>query len=289
MNDQLIGVDQATHPDGFVDYYAILATAPSTPAEEMREKINALYQEAQTNRDHRSLPRRREYQILLELLPQARTILLDETRRKRYNAYRQAVEMQSPRMAYPEFFESLTRERNAPDSHVDILTIRDLSRLRRATTALDPTGSESAPDNEPITEVKAVTGPTPIAPAFPAPSSPPANEVGVPEETLTTAREATSPSNSPASIFKAATEASETTSAASPPTPAPPSTPSGPISEAHKFSANALLGGAIVLGGMLGVLPNMVGVPIVLTVPLAVLCGGVTAYVFSMTGEVIEN
>lgn len=130
MNANLSTVENALSADGFVDFYQILDASPDTPAAQIQENINARYQEAQTHRDHRVPARRRESQLLLETLPQARTILLDPARRKRYNAYCVAVAMQTPRIPYPEFLSGLLREKEEIDAGTDILTVRDLSRLR---------------------------------------------------------------------------------------------------------------------------------------------------------------
>ena len=114
---------EAQHADGFVDYYALINTSSSTDDDDLREQINALYKEAQTNRDHRTPARRREAEVLLELLPQARTVLLDPKRRRRYDAYRGAVEMQSPRMAFEEFLPSLLAEKEKAPAGADILSL----------------------------------------------------------------------------------------------------------------------------------------------------------------------
>src|SRR5689334_1887599 len=102
---------EAQHADGFVDFYSLIGVSSTLGSDELRDQINALYKEAQTDRDHRTPARRREAQLLLELLPQARTILLDPKRRRRYDAYRGAVEMQSPRMPFSEFLPGLIAER----------------------------------------------------------------------------------------------------------------------------------------------------------------------------------
>lgn len=244
MNDNALGLEKAIHPDGFVDFYAILGVDSSTPASQIQESINALYQEAQMNRDHRVAARRREYQTLLEVLPQARLVLLDEARSKRYRAYCHAVEMELPRMPYPEFLSTLVREKEVADVRTDILTIRDLSRLRIAS------GEEA--------EV-----PKPAAPT-------------IPQEAPTLAEPVAPPVVEEARLETVA------------PLAAPVAPAAGPVSEAQKFSLSSLLGGGLILLGLLASLPTLAGVPLILAVALALLGAGVCAYVFSLTGEVIE-
>ena len=73
----------AAHADGFVDYYELLQMPSSSSEEELRGRIQGLYSEAQANRDHRNLNKRRDYQALLEYLPQARNVLIeDQTKRQ---------------------------------------------------------------------------------------------------------------------------------------------------------------------------------------------------------------
>ncbi len=117
----------AQHADGFVDFYALIGASTDLGADELREHINARYKEAQTDRDHRTPARRQEAGLQLELLPQARTVLLDAKRRRRYDAYRQAVEMQSPRMAFEEFLPSLLRDLETVAPNADILSRASLN------------------------------------------------------------------------------------------------------------------------------------------------------------------
>ncbi|RYE99415.1 MAG: hypothetical protein EOO77_35585 [Oxalobacteraceae bacterium] len=135
---------EAQHADGFIDFYTLLAATPSVGAEELREQINTLYKDAQTDRDHRTPTRRREAQLLLELLPQARTILLDPKRRRRYDAYRGAVEMQSPRMPFEEFLPSLLNERESVPAAADILSVsrRSIKTVNAPTAEAAAVGDE---------------------------------------------------------------------------------------------------------------------------------------------------
>jgi multidrug efflux pump subunit AcrB len=78
----------AVKADGFIDYYELIHEEPHATITRLRSTINDLYNEAQANRDHRNLNKRRSYQQMLDLLPQAREFLLDEDNRHQYNIYR---------------------------------------------------------------------------------------------------------------------------------------------------------------------------------------------------------
>lgn len=79
----------AVKADGFIDYYELIHEEPDATITRLRSTINDLYNEAQANRDHRNLNKRRSYQQMLDLLPQAREFLLDEDNRHKYNIYRE--------------------------------------------------------------------------------------------------------------------------------------------------------------------------------------------------------
>lgn len=79
----------AVKADGFVDYYELIHEESDATVARIRSTITDLYNEAQANRDHRNLNKRRVYQELLDLLPQAREFLLDEDIRHKYNIYRE--------------------------------------------------------------------------------------------------------------------------------------------------------------------------------------------------------
>jgi len=79
----------AVKANGFVDYYELIHQEPDATITSLRSAINDLHNEAQANRDHRNLNKRRSYQELLDLLPQAREFLLEEDIRHKYNIYRE--------------------------------------------------------------------------------------------------------------------------------------------------------------------------------------------------------
>ena len=81
--------NSAVKADGFVDYYELIHQEPDATITALRSAINDLYNEAQANRDHRNLNKRRSYQELLDILPQAREFLLEDDIRHKYNIYRE--------------------------------------------------------------------------------------------------------------------------------------------------------------------------------------------------------
>ncbi|HEX8464950.1 MAG TPA: hypothetical protein VF627_10080 [Abditibacterium sp.] len=71
----------------FVDFYQILELPLDADRNTLRKRINALYLDAQSNLDHRDFETRLKSQKLFEsTLPQARFVLLDDTRRAQYLA-----------------------------------------------------------------------------------------------------------------------------------------------------------------------------------------------------------
>jgi hypothetical protein len=93
--------------DGTVDFYVMLNEPQDAPVDGIKAKINSLYSEAQANRDHRNLTRRKEYQALLDMLPWARTALLDADKRQRYDAYLAAARTGTNSPEFPEFMDDL--------------------------------------------------------------------------------------------------------------------------------------------------------------------------------------
>lgn len=78
-------------PD-FIDFYQLLGADVEATTTALRRKINDLYQEAQSNRDHRNPTKRRRYEALCDLLPYCRIVLLDPDKRARYDRYREQHE-----------------------------------------------------------------------------------------------------------------------------------------------------------------------------------------------------
>jgi len=86
----------ASDPNGaasdFIDFYQLLGADSEATTTALRRRINDLYSEAQSNRDHRNPTKRRRYEALCELLPYSRIVLLDPDKRARYDRYREQFE-----------------------------------------------------------------------------------------------------------------------------------------------------------------------------------------------------
>ena len=123
MSETPINRLAALREDGFVDFYELLAVGPDATVTRIRTTINALYNEAQSNRDHRNLNRRREYQTLLQLLPQAREMLLDEKIRPRYDEFREEALRGAASITFEDWTRSLTEEANAKTGHSSVLGV----------------------------------------------------------------------------------------------------------------------------------------------------------------------
>lgn len=91
----------------FVDFYQLLDAPTDATTTALRRRINDLYAEAQSNRDHRNVNKRRHYEALCELLPYCRIVLLDADKRARYDRY--MIEAKSGTAGIPDF-ESMMEE-----------------------------------------------------------------------------------------------------------------------------------------------------------------------------------
>lgn len=116
----------AIRDDGFVDFYQLLEVETDATTTRIRTTINTLYNEAQSNRDHRNLNRRREYQTILQVLPQARELLLDEKKRPRYDKYRDEALSGSATMSFEDWTNALKAEEEAAQGgRTAVLGIQD--------------------------------------------------------------------------------------------------------------------------------------------------------------------
>jgi DNA-dependent RNA polymerase auxiliary subunit epsilon len=135
-------VSEAVKPNGFVDFYLMLGLEPGAPLEDVRARINALYSEAQANRDHRNLNKRREYQTLLEYLPHARTALLDADKRTQYNEYSAQVQSGAATDNFTTFMGKLSGAAAAQEDRTDVLGVQDAAaRSARGTGTAAPAPS----------------------------------------------------------------------------------------------------------------------------------------------------
>ena len=106
----------ALKDDGFIDFYELLDVEPDATITRIRTTINALFNEAQANRDHRNLNRRREYQTLLQVLPQTREFLLEEKNRALYDAFREDYRSGKAATSFEDWARNLTEEAEAANT-----------------------------------------------------------------------------------------------------------------------------------------------------------------------------
>ncbi len=134
MADTTYNLAESQLENGTIDFYTLLGEAPDVDEETLRAKIGAVYNFASANRDHRNLNKRREYQALLELLPAARTALLEEPKRARYDAYLSAARAGEADTDFETFMNDLLGNNPADADKTSLLGVQD----KRATAAPTP-------------------------------------------------------------------------------------------------------------------------------------------------------
>ncbi len=87
MNNTTTQANGNSSSSDFIDFYQLLGADQEATTTALRRRINDLYTEAQSNRDHRNPTKRRRYEALCELLPYCRIVLLDPDKRVRYDRY----------------------------------------------------------------------------------------------------------------------------------------------------------------------------------------------------------
>jgi hypothetical protein len=123
----------ALKDDGFIDFYELLDVETDATVTRIRSTINTLYNEAQSNRDHRNLNRRREYQTLLQVLPQAREMLLEEGNRSRYDAFREEVARGATSISFEDWARGLGEEKDAGSGSSSVLGVNETDRPAEGT------------------------------------------------------------------------------------------------------------------------------------------------------------
>jgi len=163
-------------PDSTIDFYTLLNEAPDASTEELRSKISAVYSEAQANRDHRNLTKRREYQALLELLPPARAALLEEPKRARYDDYLAKAKDGEAPLDFETFINDLMGLNEPMEEKTGLLGVQDKAAQpsvrsgdsNRTSAPKTPTTSRPVPQNRPAS---ASSGASYSPSSRPAPSS----------------------------------------------------------------------------------------------------------------------
>ena len=113
------------NPNEFLDYYNLLDQPADATTASIRGRINDLYAEAQANRDHRNAQKRREYLLWLDLLPGARSVLTDETKRAKYNDYREKLQMGQNVPPYTEFLREAEGKPARSQEEAQVLGMRE--------------------------------------------------------------------------------------------------------------------------------------------------------------------
>lgn len=138
-------------PDNTIDFYTLLDEPPGASTEELRSKIGAIYSEAQANRDHRNLNKRREYQTLLELLPPARAALLEAPKRARYDEFLAQAKGGAAPSDFETFINDLMGFNEPMEEKTGLLGVQDKPAEPRARVIQTPatTQPKAAPQSRP--------------------------------------------------------------------------------------------------------------------------------------------
>jgi hypothetical protein len=163
-----------TAQDEFVDLYEVLEVPENADTETIRQRVNALYLEAQQNLDHRNVKKRLQFQQMYEIyLPQARHLLLDARRRGEYDRYLQAYRTGSKVAPTEQASSSASaigdmagapEKISAPDipQHVEEeVDPEQLAAEREAMWAKWKTGLEFASEEQPLEPLPGAAAPSP--------------------------------------------------------------------------------------------------------------------------------
>ena len=148
MADTTYHLAESQLDNGTIDFYTLLDESPGADTEALRSKIGAIYNYASANRDHRNLNKRREFQALLELLPAARTALLEEPKRARYDAYLDAARAGNANTDFETFMNDLLGNAPSDEDKSSLLGVQEKSateaRPRVIKAPAPPVASSSA-------------------------------------------------------------------------------------------------------------------------------------------------
>ena len=125
MSDTTYHLAESQLENGTIDFYTLLGEAPDASADTLRSKIGEIYNYASANRDHRNLNKRREFQALLELLPAARTALLEPPKRARYDDYLAAARADTAETDFETFMNNLLGTSELDADKTSLLGVQD--------------------------------------------------------------------------------------------------------------------------------------------------------------------
>lgn len=140
----LFNINDAGLDDGTIDFYTLIQEPVDVDPDTLRSKIQSLYNEAQANRDHRNLTKRREYQTLLELLPRARMALLEPEKRARYNAYLASARSGTAEVEFDAFMSDLLGLEDTMEEKTGLLGVQDRAAEPRARVIKTPVETPAA-------------------------------------------------------------------------------------------------------------------------------------------------
>ena len=167
MADTTYHLAESQLDNGTIDFYTLLGESPDVDGETLRAKIGAIYNLASANRDHRNLNKRREFQALLELLPAARTALLEEPKRARYDAYLNAARTDDAEVDFEAFMNDLLGSSPSNADSSSLLGVQDKEK-NQAKSSAQPTSrviKAPAPPVASSPRAPAATG-NPMMPIF---------------------------------------------------------------------------------------------------------------------------
>ena len=168
MADTTYYLAESQLENGTIDFYRLLDESPDVDEETLRAKIGAIYNYASANRDHRNLNKRREFQALLELLPAARTALLEEPKRARYDSYLAAARAGEADTDFETFMNDLLGNTEADADKTSLLGVQDKQTTSASTPAAEPRARVIKAPAPPVASppTPPATGNSPLLPIF---------------------------------------------------------------------------------------------------------------------------
>lgn len=124
MDSSVANVAAAMTPDGFIDFYELLGLPGTASPQLVNERINDLYSKAQSNREHRHLAKRREAEVLLDLLPHALNVLSNPDNRARYDSYAVSARAGAAPMTFEAFMNTVIKGTEETERTKGLLAMR---------------------------------------------------------------------------------------------------------------------------------------------------------------------
>lgn len=146
-------IASAVRSDGFIDYYELLGVPGNASQELINMRINDLYSRAQSNREHRHIAKRREAEMLLELMPHCMDVLMDAENRIAYDHYAIAARAGAAPSDFETFMNDVIHE--SPQARAGLLGVREgNSTSNSASTTAPETSTGAAASNDAATSAE---------------------------------------------------------------------------------------------------------------------------------------